>query len=738
MATARIFVTKSSPSTTFAIEADWVRQNASENYSVLGIWIIANNGPQGSTGSYQNGYGYQNVHANGYVGQHTGDPFLPSGYAQNQRRWTDYYEKRFDHDGEGYGPSVSLGMELGYGGVSDRYDNGRVHQGVIGAPPRIAKPPTAPRDLKVLNVTATSAGVLYDTPADLRGSTITGYTADWFEINGSTNPIIWSDTASGGYTSPANGAGPVLKPGTTYHVYVYARSTAGNGTAAGIALTTLPSGPPKITVTPAIDGKSASVTLQPPGGVSGVSQYTIRYRRTTDPSWTTVTTTSNKRTISGLVPGASYQYQASATIGDYTSPMSDLVVVQQPAPNTDPGMYYDGSTAARADVTYSWEGTANQSRSRATGRIPKGWRRFSEGNADSGGTGVLQQVTGGIIGDQAALVVFFSDTVTPGFRGGQRASADAVSAVQEGTFYVGSTMVNPTRSQRMAGELTWLRETAPGVFAEVSRTRGAEAVVPPNSVYELIVAGTAPSTATHAVTGWVDVAGTGWSTFKGGDRVMEDAGQITIAEKYPWFSGDSQDTAEYTYTWEGQPNQSISRRTVNTTVTIDPLMDPDCPPPPRPPRLPVVESECIDEVGVWRRYWLLVPASNVPQWASIVPTITLATDAFAERQVRVRYYPNPLDLDPTVIEAQSFVAEQIVSFVPENTVMTLDGIVNKAWAEVDGGEARSANHLLYGSNGEPPSWPVLTCGYAFAISLDVPLDAPVGNLNLDIALTLRA
>ena len=48
-----------------------------------------------------------------------------------------------------------------------------------------------------------------------------------------------------------------------------------------------------------------------------------------------------------------------------------------------------------------------------------------------------------------------------------------------------------------------------------------------------------------------------------------------------------------------------------------------------------------------------------------------------------------------------------------------------------------ADSLLRGSNNVPPSWPILTCGYTWLISLDTPLDAPVGNLSVDAGLTVR-
>lgn len=237
MGTVRIGgVVKSGPSTQFWLEADWVRQDWGGNYSVLGIWLRAANGPSGSTGSFLNASGRQTAHANGYVFEHSGNPFLPSGYGQNQTRWHDYQEKVFYHDGEGWHGDVGLAMELQYGGVNE------THYGSIGAPGRIPKPPTAPRNLRSGNITPTSAGVWYDGPADARGAGIEQYEASWYLINGNGNPIVWRDMNSWGYTSPGGGAGPELLPGQEYHVYVRARNAAGWGPAVGVGLTTLAGG----------------------------------------------------------------------------------------------------------------------------------------------------------------------------------------------------------------------------------------------------------------------------------------------------------------------------------------------------------------------------------------------------------------------------------------------------------------------------------------------------------------
>jgi hypothetical protein len=121
-----------------------------------------------------------------------------------------------------------------------------------------------------------------------------------------------------------------------------------------------------------------------------------------------------------------------------------------------------------------------------------------------------------------------------------------------------------------------------------------------------------------------------------------------------------------------------------------------------------------------------------------VPTLEIASGAYAARQVRVRYHPNPFDYSVEQVDTTTWCAEQIISYLPASSVMTLDGVTQRAWAEVKGGVAQSADHLLYGTNGQPATWPILSCGISYVISLEVPIDAPEGNIVPFAHVTVRS
>lgn len=72
------------------------------------------------------------------------------------------------------------------------------------------------------------------------------------------------------------------------------------------------------------------------------------------------------------------------------------------------------------------------------------------------------------------------------------------------------------------------------------------------------------------------------------------------------------------------------------------------------------------------------------------------------------------------VDPCSYCSEFVVSYLPPRTELTVDAIMQNAYASVSGAPAASAMHLLYAADGSPMTWPELSCGQEYLISIDVP------------------
>jgi hypothetical protein len=161
------------------------------------------------------------------------------------------------------------------------------------------------------------------------------------------------------------------------------------------------------------------------------------------------------------------------------------------------------------------------------------------------------------------------------------------------------------------------------------------------------------------------------------------------------------------------------------------VQDPDCPPLPDPPRPPDIIDDCIEFPDEWCRFDIQIPADLVPTWATGIPMVQLRTGNDDVRQLRLRYYSNPFDRPLNQLDGCDYCGEFFISYIPPNSIMTIDGSEEMVQVEQPGGRISTANHLLYGTDGGPVSWPELICGIPFTVVVDV---APA--LTSDILVTL--
>lgn len=169
-----------------------------------------------------------------------------------------------------------------------------------------------------------------------------------------------------------------------------------------------------------------------------------------------------------------------------------------------------------------------------------------------------------------------------------------------------------------------------------------------------------------------------------------------------------------------------------------PLNDPACPLPPNPPRPPVI-AECVVDVHTYRRRLVTIPGDLLSPWEQAVPVITARVlTATAVRQARIRFYPNPLERTSMLdIDPCGFCGDFVISYIPGNSEITLDGMTERAIVTQPGDIRKDATHLLYGTDGGPMTWPLLTCGVPYLMVVDT---APANTdvLTTELQLVVRS
>lgn len=566
-----------------------------------------------------------------------------------------------------------------------------------------------------------------DTPATQ------GFRASWTEpttgANGRQFQYATNSSFSGAVTltggSPQTVTGRT--PGTTYYGRSRVRNASGWGAwSVTRSITTLPAVPPTLSLSGNAAGTTITAAMTMP--VGSVTSYNLEWEYlgpgSTPSGQNGSQSGGNAQTITGRRPGASYRVRAWVTIGSYQSPKSDWEIIVMNAPTVLSGDYFDGTDAQTSDVSFRWAGTAHASASEAVARFkPTGWDSLSSG-AD-----VVHRVTDSLV-SHGTYLARATRKITTG-------SPFLVTVGDSGTPvevsgnipYFARIHIRPSLDVEVEFLIRWVGSSAPDSTAELVQVAANETQI-------LTVEGQSPSDATHAL---LVVSAVSGQDMYPGDFIDLDGAIMSVGTPTPYFDGGYPSTARNRYSWEGASNNSISMHEILDAEEADPFTDPECEGPPSPPRAPIIDNPCIDEVGIWRRYWAHIPASEISNHLDVLPTFTINVGSVDAGQIRVRVFPNPDDLPVEEFTASGdWESEQILSFVPANSRIVLDSLSERAYGRVgeDGGW-RDVNHLLYGTGGRPASWPVLSCGSSYLVAFDMPMEAPLGNITLSTALTMR-
>ncbi len=236
---------------------------------------------------------------------------------------------------------------------------------------------------------------------------------------------------------------------------------------------------------------------------------------------------------------------------------------------------------------------------------------------------------------------------------------------------------------------------------------------------------------------------------------MTDAALERTTADFNFFSGASPNSADglYQHAWDGVANASTSRRQyvdydvlvwqpgAQVLADVAPrecgteasllssagsrlsnlrrIVDPQCPPLPAPPIPPTVANTCVQDVNYVTARAILIPSRVLPEWADGVPILEMASSV-AVRSIRIRFYAAPLEQAYSDVDSCGYCGEFIVSYLPARTTLKLDGMTQTAVLRGIGDVDQPARHLLYGTDGAPFEWPVLSCGTAYWVTLDSP------------------
>lgn len=148
-----------------------------------------------------------------------------------------------------------------------------------------------------------------------------------------------------------------------------------------------------------------------------------------------------------------------------------------------------------------------------------------------------------------------------------------------------------------------------------------------------------------------------------------------------------------------------------------PVTDPLCPALVPPPLPPGIEIDCYTPPTTWTRRQFTIPADLLTEWSDAVIKVSLATTSLV-RSLRLRFFADPdgtlnPDTDPC-----AFCAEMVISYIPGDGVMQIDGTVQVITFESAGGNSRRAEGLVFSTDGSPFTWPQLACGVQYVVTVD--------------------
>ena len=131
-----------------------------------------------------------------------------------------------------------------------------------------------------------------------------------------------------------------------------------------------------------------------------------------------------------------------------------------------------------------------------------------------------------------------------------------------------------------------------------------------------------------------------------------------------------------------------------------------------PPQPDVIKPPNLLDITSWRRLEAVIQANQSDRWGRMVPVVNVSTGSTAMQYLRLRFYE-------VGHSGCDYTGEFLISYLPANTVLTLDARRREAYATLADGREVPASHLLFGSDGTPFAWPSMGCHATYKLSADL-------------------
>jgi hypothetical protein len=190
--------------------------------------------------------------------------------------------------------------------------------------------------------------------------------------------------------------------------------------------------------------------------------------------------------------------------------------------------------------------------------------------------------------------------------------------------------------------------------------------------------------------------------------------------------------------WDYSVGASTKEDAVCAVPAYTPIIDPLCPAVLVPPGPPSVQIGCFTAPDEWTRRWFTIPRKYIPYWGDAVPVIRIQAMTDDIRGLRLRFYSD-LDADASVKDDPcSYCGDILFSYIPADHTLVFDGMTQTVSAEGPGGTLHRADSLVFKTDGTPFEWPVLSCGFGYVVTVDLPPDFDGVLPAVDLSIVGRA